>query len=74
MHMLLRLSCALHTSGSVDRMLVDGLCIIEPVLKDNVRVAVASYEDAFVAAQSLYRECVATRSVGGMTGDIGRNE
>jgi len=55
-------------------MLVDGLCIIEPVLKDNVRVAVASYEDAFVAAQSLYQECVAIRSVGGMAGDIGRNE
>jgi len=55
-------------------MLVDGMCIIEPVLKDNVRVAVASYEDAFVAAQSLYQECVATRSVGGMAGDIGRNE
>ncbi len=74
MHMLLQLSCALHTSGSVDRMLVDGWCIIEPVLKNNVLVAVASYEDAFAAAQSLYQECVAIRSVGGMAGDIGKNE
>lgn len=58
----------------IDRMPADGLCIFEPVLKDNVRVAVASYADVLVAAQSLYLECAATKSVGGMAEDIGRND
>lgn len=51
------LDLALHTSGSAYRMQVDGLCIIEPILEDSVRLAVASYESVFVQLE------VCTRSV-----------
>lgn len=49
----------------------DGLCIVEPILKDSVMLAVGSYKDILLAGLALQAQCVHSKSEGGIATDIG---
>ncbi|KAL9031612.1 MAG: hypothetical protein Q9196_000369 [Gyalolechia fulgens] len=51
----------------------DGICILELVLKDEVKNEEASYHDLWSAARALLHDCVLSSAVGGIATDIGKN-
>lgn len=57
--------------GRLNPRLGDGRCIVEPMLKDNVDMAIASYNDIRRATRGLLYECAMRSSVGGVATEIG---
>lgn len=57
--------------GELIQTPADGKCIIEPVLKDNVETAVATWSDFIPAAFKLLNTCAIPLAVGGIATDIG---
>lgn len=55
-----------------DHFIVDGLCIVDIVLKDGVSMAMASYQELSRAANGLVERCVSPNQVGGIAMDLGK--
>lgn len=49
----------------------DGKCILELILKDDVKIELATYHEIWIAARRLLYQCVMPSSVGGIALDIG---
>ncbi len=50
----------------------DGLCTIDIVLKDDVSMGMASYQELSRAANGLLEHCVSPNQVGGIAMDLGK--
>ena len=57
----------------VDMELVDGLCIAQVAMKEDVETAQGSFRDLRNAGNELLRRCVSLRSEGGVATNLGKD-
>ncbi len=50
----------------------DGLCTVDIVIKDDVSMGMASYQELSRAANGLLEHCVSPNQVGGIAMDLGK--